>query len=62
MKTIMRIFAILAMITGSVTTWHAVMPTSACWMHKQELLGCIFLAALTTIVSSGIAIILEKEK
>jgi uncharacterized BrkB/YihY/UPF0761 family membrane protein len=62
MKTIMHIFAIVAMLTGAVTIWHAIMPSSACWLTHQELVGCVFIALLSTIVSCGLTTFLEEFK
>lgn len=59
MKATMYLATVIAVPTGATTLWHAIMPSSFCWLKDQEIGGCVVLFLLFIIIATGIKIALE---
>ena len=54
MKAIMHLDTVIVVPTGATTLWHAIMPSSFCWLNSQEIVGCVVLFFLFTALATGI--------
>jgi hypothetical protein len=48
MESLNRILATTTTILGVPLIWHAVMPSSVCWMTREQICGTFLLFLLTS--------------